>query len=66
MEDLEPADWQRVRDLTEIYADNGLGGVDSSVIAVAERLKITTVATLDHRHFRAVRPAHVDAFEIVP
>jgi hypothetical protein len=24
------------------------------------------VATLDHRHFGAVRPAHVNAFELLP
>jgi hypothetical protein len=38
----------------------------ASVVAVAERLKATRVATLDHRHFRAVRPAHCDAFELLP
>lgn len=48
------------------YADNCLGGVDSSIVAVAERLRITTIATLDERHFRVARPAHVDAFRLVP
>lgn len=66
VEPLAGADWVRVSDLTATYADNGLGGVDSSLIAVAERLGLDTVATLDHRHFRAVRPKHVKAFKLVP
>jgi predicted nucleic acid-binding protein len=43
-----------------------LGGVDASVVAVAERLGIRTVATLDRRHFTVVRPRHVDTFELQP
>jgi uncharacterized protein len=58
-------DWVRVGELTEKYADNDLGGVDSSLVAVAERLRLDTIATLDQRHFRAVRPKHVEAFKIV-
>jgi hypothetical protein len=59
-------DWERNSDLTEKYADNDLGGVDSSLIAVTERLRLDTIATLDHWHFRAVRPKHVKAFKLVP
>jgi hypothetical protein len=36
------------------------------VIAIAERLGATTIATLDVRHFTVVRPRHVDAFQLVP
>jgi hypothetical protein len=53
-------------ELVEIYGDFPLGTTDASVIAVAERLNITEVATLDHRHFAAVRPAHCDAFSLLP
>jgi hypothetical protein len=35
-------------------------------VALAERLSEPKVATLDQRHFRAVRPAHVDALELRP
>ena len=48
------------------YADLGLGLVDASVVAIAERLGITTIATLDRRDFAVVRPLHVTAFELVP
>ncbi len=53
-------------DLVRQYADFPLGTADASVIAVAERLGATHVATIYHRHFRAVRPAHCPAFELLP
>jgi predicted nucleic acid-binding protein len=63
---VEPSDWARIVDLTWTYRDLRLGTVDASVIALAERLKITQIATLDHRHFSVVRPTHVEAFELLP
>jgi predicted nucleic acid-binding protein len=64
--ELADADWDRVVALIDTYADLGLGLVDASVVAVAERLDITTVATINRRDFTVVRPAHTDAFELVP
>jgi hypothetical protein len=66
VEVLTPADWHRVAELVETYADLQLGGVDASLVAVAERLGVAEVATLDLRHFRVVRPRHVDAFVLSP
>lgn len=43
-----------------------LGGTDAGVIAIAERLGSTRLATLDHRHYRVVRPNHCDAFQLLP
>ena len=43
-----------------------LGFVDSSVVAIAERLLIDTIATTDRRHFSGVRPSHVPHFTLVP
>jgi predicted nucleic acid-binding protein len=40
--------------------------VDASVVALAERRGLDVIATLDQRHFRAVRPRHVAAFTLVP
>ncbi len=65
-EPFEPADLGRIAELIETYADLRLGTVDASVIATAERLDATTIATLDRRHFTVVRPRHVDAFDLVP
>lgn len=63
---IKDGDIERVAELVRQYADFPLGGVDASVITIAERLKVSDVATLDHRHFRAVRPAHVDVFTLLP
>lgn len=64
--DLNGDDLDRVAVLVRTYADLRLGVVDASVIAVAERLKLSEVASLDRRHFTVVRPAHVPAFTLVP
>ena len=36
------------------------------LVAVAERLKIRRVLTLDRRHFEMIRPRHCASFEILP
>jgi predicted nucleic acid-binding protein len=61
-----PDDWPRMAELVAQYGDFPLGGVDASIIALAERLGIETVVTLDDRHFRAVRPRHCKAFRLLP
>jgi predicted nucleic acid-binding protein len=61
-----PDDWPRIADLVEQYGDFPLGGTDASVVALAERLDVETIVTLDDRHFRAVRPRHRKAFRLVP
>jgi predicted nucleic acid-binding protein len=66
VEDLAADDYVRVAELMDRYSDLGLGFVDASVIAVAERLEERKVATLDRRHFGAVRPRHVDLFHLLP
>jgi hypothetical protein len=47
------------------YADLGLGLVDASVVALAERLGIRRLATRDLRHFAAVRLRDGSAFDLV-
>lgn len=64
--DLQPEDWARSAELITTYHDLGLGLVDASVIAVAERLGITTIATFNHRDFAVVRPNHIEAFTLLP
>jgi len=59
-------DYARVAELIERYDDLPLGTTDASVIAVAERLGVREIATLDRRRFTAVRPSHVDAFTVLP
>lgn len=64
--DTTSADLDRIAELVGTYADLPLGTVDASVIALAERLNLPAVATLDHRHFSVVRPRHVPALELLP
>lgn len=63
---LTSDDLLRVSELITRYADFPLGAVDASVIAVAERYEVDRVATLDHRHFRAIKPTHVPALTLLP
>lgn len=66
VEGVQAADWLRIAELVSRYRDLPLGTVDGSVVAAAERLGARTIATLDRRHFTVVRPAHTDAFELIP
>jgi len=63
---LTSADFARMAELVRGYDDLPLGTTDASVIAVAERLGVREIATLDRRHFTAVRPSHLDAFTLLP
>jgi len=56
--DPRSADLVRAAALVDEYADLRLGLVDATLVAVAERLGVRTVATFDWRHFGVVRPRH--------
>lgn len=64
--DLTMEDWARSVELIDTYATLRLGAVDASVVAVAERLKLTDIATMNGRDFYAVRPRHCSAFRLLP
>lgn len=66
VESLSETDLERMASLITTYADLPLGAVDASVIAVAERLGVATVLTIDRRHFSVVRPRHIEAFTLLP
>lgn len=66
VEDLTNDDWARIAELVDTYTDLGLDAADASVIALAERFDQHIIASLDHRDFRVVRPAHTAALELVP
>ncbi len=56
--DLELTDYERMAEFIEVYADFPLGTTDAAVVAVAERLGVTEIATLDRRRSYALRPRH--------
>lgn len=66
LENLDERDLVRAAELERTYESLGLGLVDAAVITVCERLGEEKVATLDRRHFAAVRPAHCDALMLLP
>lgn len=63
---LEPVDLQRAAELMARYAESRIGFVDATIAALAERLAIVSVYTLDRRDFTVVRPRHAPAFEVLP
>jgi len=64
--DLTTADIRRAAELVKTYGDMPLGTTDATVIALAERMGVREVATLDRRHFSVVRPSHVEALTLLP
>lgn len=74
VQDLAEARWQvewggeedmvRAAELCERYGTLGLGLVDGVVMSLAERLRANAIATLDERHFGAVKL--VRSFRILP
>lgn len=63
---LDQSDLLRATELMTHYADARIGFVDAAIAAMAERLGVVRIHTLDRRDFVLVRPRHVDAFEIAP
>lgn len=66
VEELQPADYRRIRALCDRYDDADIGFVDAAVLAIVERLDEPKLATLDHRHFSVLRPRHVEALRLLP
>ena len=61
-----PQDLARAAELLEKYADNRVDFVDCAIVAIAERLRLTKVLTVDRRHFTVFRPKHCEYFERAP
>jgi predicted nucleic acid-binding protein len=63
-------DWwpASIHDTIDVAREHrGLGLVDASLVAIAGRLATTEIATLDQRHFRALRPLTGEpAFRLLP
>jgi len=59
-------DYKRAADILRKYNDANIDFVDAVIVAIAERLDITSILTVDRRHFGAFKPRHCAAFEILP
>jgi hypothetical protein len=62
-----PADIAAALEVDSRYAALGIGLTDASLVVLAGRYRTVNLATLDERHFRAVRPLDSGlAFRILP
>jgi uncharacterized protein len=66
IESPSPEDWSAIAELVEKYADFPLGGIDASVVVLAERLGTDLIVTLDRRHFDALRMGNGRPFKLLP
>jgi len=66
VEEVLKSDLGRMRALMEQYADLPMDFADASLLALAERLRIFRVFTLDRRGFAVFRPRHTEFLELYP
>lgn len=66
LEPLQMRDIRRARELMDTYAEVRLDFVDTCIIAIAERLDIRRVGTIDKRDFLIVRPQHCEHLDLFP
>lgn len=66
LEMVNHADLERANAVLAQYADNRLDFVDATIVAVAERLNVKRILTLDRRHFGVIRPLHCNSLTILP
>jgi len=63
---LERSDLDRIYEIATTYASAEFDIVDCCIMAIAERLGITRIATFDRRDFSIFRPRHCGFFELLP
>jgi hypothetical protein len=66
LENPMPRDYSRASEILLQYADAKLDFDDAIIVAIAERLNVTRILTIDQRDFRIIRPRHCPAFELLP
>jgi len=59
-------DLARIVEILKKYNNLDIGYVDGAIVAIAERLKINRIFTLDRKHFNSLIPLGFDYFEIYP
>ncbi len=59
-------DFLPAAEILEKYNDNNLDLVDAVIVAMAERLDITKILTVDRRHFSVFKPKHCKTFTLLP
>ena len=59
-------DYTRSAEILRKYNDANIDFVDACIVAMAERLNVTKILTVDRRHFSVFKPKHCKSFEILP
>lgn len=65
LEPVKDIDILRITEILKKYENLNIGYVDASIIAIAERLKINKILTLDRKHFELITPKGFDRFDIL-
>jgi len=65
LELLKDLDIIRIIEILKKYDNLNIGYVDASIVAIAERLKINKILTLDRKHFEVITPRGFDCFDIL-
>jgi len=60
------SDLPRMHEIAEAYASAAFDIVDCCIMALAERLQVTRIATFDRRDFSIFRPSHCEFLELLP
>jgi len=66
LEQVTEEDMGRALEVMNSYQDMVIGLVDASVVAVAERLNLSSILTTDRRHFSVIKAKHCPAFTLLP
>ncbi len=66
LENVTKDDFERAKQVLDIYHDAKLDFTDSTIVAIAERMNIDTILTLDRRDFYIIRPIHTNNFTVLP
>lgn len=65
LEPIKDIDILRIIEILKKYENLNIGYVDASIVAIAERLKINKILTLDRKHFELITPKGFDGFDIL-
>jgi uncharacterized protein len=63
---LDDSDAPRMRELMEKYRDLPMDLADAALVRVSERQSLTTIFTLDRKHFSLYRAGRRRRFSIMP
>jgi predicted nucleic acid-binding protein len=63
---LEKRDAPRMKELMRKYQNLPMDLADAALVRVAERDRIRTIFTLDHRDFQIYRPIKIGRFSLLP